>query len=163
MPDVHPQDLAMLKLVQADLTNAIKVARSNGVTNDMFAERHGHSPDFVRRSLKADPAEWHWATLFGLACAVPARPVIHFLNLPDVSTPMWRIGQNSPALLGIGMMDMLAEMRRKLDVPYRQVGVLLGTVKSNVPKLEDADNPKLVSAMRYARALGGQVVYTIEV
>lgn len=163
MPDVHHEDVTLLNLLRVQINDAIKVARSNGITNDLFAQRHGHSPDFVRRSVKADPVEWHWDTLYGLANAIPAVPRVHFHNLPDVSTPMWRIGLNNPSLLGVGLMDMLAEMRRVLDIPYLEVGKRLGTVKSNVPKLEGADNPKLVSPMRYARALGGRIVYKIEV
>lgn len=163
MPDVDHEDVTLLNVLRVQIHDAIKVARSNGTTNERFAQRHGHSDDFVRRSVKGDPVEWHWATFAGLAVAIPASPKVHFYNLPDVSTPMWRIGLNTPSLLGIGVMDMLAEMRRVLDIPYQEVARRIGTVKSNVPKLEDADNPKLVSPMRYARALGGRIVYTIEV
>lgn len=160
---INPKDKQNLAEVRFAVQKIIDQAVQDGAHGTAMAAANGHAPGFMRIPWDQDrrTEDWHWSTLHSLANGAGAVAVIKLGNLPEVESPMYEMGLINPVYLGIGTLDYLKRAREHLGLSHTVMGRSLGTVKSAVSKLEAADDPKLLSLMRLARALGGFLRYEV--
>jgi DNA-binding XRE family transcriptional regulator len=162
--NLHGLDVLNLTEVRLGLRHCIQERRTTGETQVAMAAKNGHGPDFMRvpwDDLRF-PWEWHWSTLRDLCDGAGVRAKVDFWNLAMPKTPLYEMGLINNALLGVGALESLRKAREDMGLSHQELGRLMGIVKSGVYKIENGDDPKLSSIMRYARALGGRAVYGIE-
>lgn len=157
-------DVLHLGDVRAQVRHIIDGQKKSGKTLLAMGAKNGHQTEFMRAPWDEErvPWDWPWSTLFGLVDGVDKKLVVEFHDLPDVSAPMYELGLNSPGFGGVGAMDFLKRAREALGVSQGDLAQRLKIVKSGVYKLENSDDPKLSSIMRYARGLGGYARFRIK-
>lgn len=160
---IHPKDKQNLADVRFAVQKVISESIQDGCRGADMAAINGHHPGFMRIPWDQDrrTEDWHWSTLHGLADGAGSIAMVHFGNLPEVESPMYEMGLINRVYLGIGVLDRLKKTREHLGISHTGMGRRLGTVKSSVHKLESADDPRLLSLMRLARALGGYLRYEV--
>ena len=157
-------DLLNLADVRAEVRQIIADQKKTGKTLVEMGSRNGHQPEFMRAPWDETrvPWDWTWSTLHGLVDGVDKMVVVYFHDLPEVESTMYEMGRVSPQFGGVGAMDYLKKAREALGVSQMDLANTLKIVKSGVYKLENSDDPRLSSVMRYARGLGGYARYRIE-
>lgn len=157
-------DVLNLADFRAELRRLIEAKNKSGVTLVAMAARNGHQPEFMRAPWDTDrfPWDWCWSTAYGLVDGVGLRLSVEFDGLPQVSTTFSEMAKKSPVFGGIGAMEFLKAAREDLGISQLDLAKTLKIVKSGVYKLENSDDPRLSSIMRYARGLGGSARYKIE-
>lgn len=162
-PDLTALELVNLGQVHGELRALIQARRDAGTFPTHMGAEVGRGKSYVRHFMAAgDALGWHWTTLHSLAQIAGRRAGIVFDGLPESQDPMWLMGLENPAFLGIGAISMLKAVRDDLGISQRQVAEFMGVVHSNIWKMEESGDPKLHSIMRYARAVGGSARYRLE-
>lgn len=159
----HPQDKAHLADVRFSVQRLISDEIEAGRKVGDMAAKNGHAHGFMRIPWDLDrrTEDWHWSTLFGLVDGAGGEVGFKLHDLEIPVTSMLGLGLANPVYMGVGLLESLRQARHDMGVGVREMGRRMQMVQSNVRKLEAADDPRLSSIMRYARGLGGRILYTV--
>jgi hypothetical protein len=80
----------------------------------------------------------------------------------DLIGPLMRTAVRQSAFGGVGMMEYLRTVRLEMGVAEKVLADRLQLGRGSVWDLENSDNPKVSSLQRYARALGGVIVFDFD-
>lgn len=165
MPDFNGIDQLHLADLRIRLRTWFEFRKGQGALVKDMEDSVGRSHGFL--ALLNDetrlPWDWYWSTFHSLATALGLKPVAEVSGFDLPQTPMLGVGLANPTFLGIGLLEAFKQAREDQGMSYEKFGERMDLVKSGVYKLEVADDPKLMSIMRYARGLGGRIRFGIEV
>ena len=160
MSKIHPHDKAELAnlrhAVQALIHSKVKAGSKASVMVDL----NGHRESFMRIPWDQDrrTENWHWSTLFGLVDGAGGTVTCNLWNIEDrPEAVLYQMAKTQQIYGGVGLLELFQIHRIERGVSIEKFGKRLGIVKSVVPKLESADDPRLGTLYRLARALDGQL------
>lgn len=101
-----------------------------------------------------------WSSAVGLDFMVGLEGIA---VLPiDLIGPLMRTAIRQSAFGGVGMLEYLQTLREQMGVRQSVLAQRLGAGRGSMWDLENSDNPKISTLQRYARALGGLIVFDFE-
>lgn len=161
--DLNAKDILNLADVKARIRCLFGMRKSMGWQVKDMQQGNGHAHGYIARMLSDDryPWDWKWSTLVNLGESLSFEPDVEVSGFVLAQTPMLGIGSVNPAFRGVGLLESFRLVREGLDLSAVKMGELMGCSDTTVAKIENSDNPKLASLMRYARGLGGQVKFVI--
>lgn len=163
-PTPHPDDVSNLQDVKRHLAEALDKRLHNGLTVAFISRSLGHRHEFmnhVRDPYTRDQDGWMYDTFVDLAEGCMCIPRLDLFGTDGVTTPMWEMSRTNYGLLCVGALSVLRKVRENKGESAATVAERMGTVKSLVQRLEEADNPYMGSVQRLARAHGMIVRFRI--
>lgn len=161
--NLHPRDILNLADVKARVRYLFGMRKSMGWQVKDMQQGNGHAHGYIARMLSDDryPWDWKWSTLTNLGDALGFEPDTEVTGFEVLSTPMLEIGDSNPVFRGVGLLESFRLVREGQGLSAVRMGELMKCSDTTVLKIENSDNPKLVSLMRYARGLGGELKFAV--
>lgn len=147
--DLHPDDVANLFRVRAQLQALADLNVEGGVSKTAQAARVGRSHWFLHIlwSERTWPGYWKFSTFHDLCVAVGCVPAVT-TNL--ARTPMTPVAEAAPRYWAAALQEALTAERWGSSV--QEVASKVQVSKSAVWRTENSDDPRLSTLQRYARA-----------
>lgn len=161
--NLHPRDILNLADVKARIRYLFGVRKTMGWQVKAMQESNGHAHGYIARMLSDEryPWDWKWSTFTNLADALAFEPEVEVQGFVLAPSAMMGIGAVNPAFRGVGLLESMRLVRENLGLSAVRMGEAIGCSDTTIGKIENSDNPKLVSLMRYARALGGELKFVV--
>lgn len=163
---IHPDDEGLLQYLLREL-NQSRVRQ--GITLAEAARRAGREAAWLSLLFNGTSSvtslEWNYA--YRLAAGLGYVLRMEFNGASQV-LPMFKIGsmmrlvETLPELGGVAMLEYLRAYRRYMEVEQKSFMESQGLSRSSAWSIENSDNPRIATVMRYARALGGRITFELE-
>lgn len=161
--NLHAKDILNLADVKNRIRTLYGMRKAIGWQVKDMQEGNGYAHGYIARMLgdERNPWDWKWSTFANLGECLDFRPDVELRGFVLADTPMIRIGALNPTFRGVGLLESFRLVREQMDVTGTELGRRMGCTDSSVSKIENSDNPKLASLMRYARGLGGELKFVV--
>lgn len=161
--NLHPQDVLNLADTKARIRYLFGMRKAMGWQVKEFQQGNGYAHGYIARMLGEDryPWDWKWSTYTNLADALSFTPGVEVSGFVLASTPMLSLGAENPVFKAVGLLESMRKVRDDLGISAVQFGKSIGVSDTTVSKIENSDNPKLISLMRYARGLSGRIKFVV--
>lgn len=164
MIKLHPEDILNLADVRAKARYLFGMRKTMGWAVKDMQQANGYAHGYIARMLGEEryPWDWKWSTYTNLADALGFTPGVEVSGFVLAPTPMLALGAENPVFHAVGLLESMHRVRTDLGISAVQFGKKIGISDTTVGKIENSDNPKLVSLMRYARGLDGRIKFVVE-
>lgn len=161
--NLHPRDVLNLADMKARIRYLFGVRKTMGWQVKDMQQGNGHAHGYIARMLSDEryPWDWKWSTFVNLAESLAFEPDVQVTGFVLAESPMMGLGAVNPTFRGVGLLESFRLVREGLDLSAVKMGERMGLSDTTVAKIENSDNPKLVSLMRYARGLGGELKFVV--
>lgn len=161
--NLHARDILNLADTKARIRYLYGLRKSMGWQVKEMQQGNGHAHGYIARMLGDDryPWDWKWSTFTNLAESLGFDPDVRVSGFVLAPSPMLGLGAVNPAFRGVGLLESFRIVRDGLNISAVQFGRRINVSDTTVAKIENSDNPKLVSLMKYARGLGGELKFVV--
>jgi DNA-binding XRE family transcriptional regulator len=123
----------------------------------------GRNPDWLKELGVTDSYYWKYNDVHDWARALNIAIRFNTVGvavLPEARIPtLMRVAEGNPAFTGVAMLEYLGALRDYLGYEQKYVAQRMGVNHGTMYAIQNSDNPRLSTLQRYARALGGALMF----
>lgn len=125
--------------------------------------RAQRNPDWLKELGDTDSYYWKFNEVHDWARALNVAIRFNTIGvavLPEARIPtLMRVAEHTPIFTGVAMLAYFGALRDHLGYEQKYVAQRMGVNHGTMYAIENSDNPRLSTLQRYARALGGALMF----